>query len=103
MARRIKTSAAPAGDIRAFQAFPDFSGVSALADVRVDGQLFTFACSFLGAEPSLHLVAPTSGSRPASKIAADIARRRFVWELERQTTPEYRAATAAFYAGPEGQ
>jgi len=85
--------------VRVFRTFEDGSGVDCLIDIRdfASGQTFTYAAHLVGV-PRLHLVAPLSGSRAASKRAAAEARRRFQKAIDTQTSPEWRALNAAMYA-----
>ncbi len=57
---------------------------------------YRFACDYLG-EVKLNLVAPVSGSRRASKVAADRARTVYMQTLDERTSDEWLEVNRAMY------
>lgn len=75
------------------QLYADASG----APAKIRYGRYVFACDTLG-ETTINLIAPTSGSRVESKIAADVCRRAYAKFLARNVDAAWLEANRALYA-----
>jgi len=73
--------------------YADASGAPATVEIGP----YRYAADFLG-DVKLTLIAPVTGSRTESKIAASRARAAYAMQLDAIVSPEWRKANAAMYS-----